>query len=843
MSFKSIIITAAGCICSLVAVAGTGVSCKKDPVYFGVNYTLPFAYAFRALIYTGTDPKKAIDEDTYHFARLGLNAYRIHIWDVEITDHEGNLLDNGHLNLLDYLIYDLEKRGIHVILTTQSGWGNGYPEHNIRTEGFGYDFPKDRINEDKKAIEIQKHYVTALLRHVNPYTGRSYGRDEMILGFEIGNEPMLNGSPEDITGYINGMYDAIRAAGCDKPVFNNISQNPSSAEAILNSKVQGTTYQWYPAGLVAGHTRHGNFLPNVDDYNIPFSSLSGFLDKKRMIYEFDAADLTYSYMYPAIARSFRSAGFFWMTQFAYDPMEIAWSNTEYQTHFLNLAYTPSKAVSLKIAAEAAKTIRSGADFGKFPGDTIFKDFRVSYYYDLSELNSPEKFFYSNNTSVAPCKPSELHEIAGCGSSPAVKYEGTGAYFLDKLDEGVWRLEVMPDAIPVADPFATPSLNRKVTVIAWRNRSMKLSLPDLGESFAVSPLNKGNIYGTTASGGSFGVRPGVYLIAAKGAAERASKWTPGSEYGTIKLGEFAAPGDNADLIYVSDNSDVSYPAGRDIKIRASVCAPFVPDSVVIYDGGASFWNLNNFHSKMKKTGAYDYEAIVPSSHVKGFSSYDYYITVYGGGGTVSFPGASKGAPFDWDFAKKEKYTVSIVSPEDPLILVSAYRDRDSLEVLSGRGYGYDVKIKALFREPAGKNGVSYYCDPLGIPEKFFFRMYVGYRLKGLRSLLYGSEMLYLDIGKARGIDSLSVGLVSKNGSTYSKIIDLKKAGGIIKIPLDSLSPTATDLIPAQYPGFMRKTFLFDDCPPFDAGMTDAVVLSTPGKVEKPFMLELSGMWIE
>jgi hypothetical protein len=46
-----------------------------------------------------------------------------------------------------------------------------------------------------------------------------------------------------------------------------------------------------------------------------------------------------------MARSFRRAGFQWATQFAYDPMATAYANTEYQTHYVNLAYTPSKAIA------------------------------------------------------------------------------------------------------------------------------------------------------------------------------------------------------------------------------------------------------------------------------------------------------------------------------------------------------------------------------------------------------------------------------------------------------------------------------------------------------------------
>ena len=62
---------------------------------------------------------------------------------------------------------------------------------------------------------------------------------------------------------------------------------------------------------------------------------------------------------------------------------------------------------------------------------------------LSELNDGEKFYYSNTTQTRPKDISQLRAIAGCGKSPVVNYEGTGVYWLDRLEEGVWRLEVMP----------------------------------------------------------------------------------------------------------------------------------------------------------------------------------------------------------------------------------------------------------------------------------------------------------------------------------------------------------------------------------------------------------------
>ena len=130
-------------------------------------------------------------------------------------------------------------------------------------------------------------------------------------------------------------------------------------------------FQWYPTGLVANHTQQGNFLPNVDEYAIPFDTIAAYKNKVRMVYEFDAADVLAPIMYPAMARSFRKAGFQWATQFAYDPMATAGGNTEYQTHYLNLAYTPQKAISMMIAAKVFMSADEISMATTYPADTVF----------------------------------------------------------------------------------------------------------------------------------------------------------------------------------------------------------------------------------------------------------------------------------------------------------------------------------------------------------------------------------------------------------------------------------------------------------------------------------------
>ena len=42
---------------------------KEEVAYYGTNYTLPFAHAYRAIEKLGIDHKEAIDKDVYHLKR------------------------------------------------------------------------------------------------------------------------------------------------------------------------------------------------------------------------------------------------------------------------------------------------------------------------------------------------------------------------------------------------------------------------------------------------------------------------------------------------------------------------------------------------------------------------------------------------------------------------------------------------------------------------------------------------------------------------------------------------------------------------------------------------------
>lgn len=509
----------------------------SEASFFGVNYTAPFAYGYRSIQRTGISVEQAIKDDVYHFSRLGLDAFRVHVWDVEISDSLGNLINNEHLRLFDFLIAELKKRKIKILITPIAFWGNGYPEKDEDRGSFSGKYGKQRVLVEEAAVLAQERYLKQFFQHKNPYTGLTYQNDPDVIATEVNNEPQHSGVKTLTTQYVNRMVKAIRGTGWTKPVFYNISESPKYADAIVKADdVQGYSFQWYPTGLVSGHTLKGNYLPHVSRYHIPFDTIPGFKKGAKLVYEFDAGDVLDSYMYPAMARSFRVAGFQWATQFAYDPMATAQGNTEYQTHYLNMVYTPAKAISLLIASKAFHALpRAKAQ----PTDSLFGPFRLSYAASLSEMNVAQEFYYSNTTDAKPVNANQLQHIAGVGSSPVIQYSGTGAYFADRIADGVWRLEIMPDARSLSDPFERTSPEKVVTGISWANQDMNLQIPDLGTSFAIKGLNSGNQSKDKAVSGKFKIRPGTYLLTRENvstALNADSKWS------VIQLGEFVAPKD-------------------------------------------------------------------------------------------------------------------------------------------------------------------------------------------------------------------------------------------------------------------------------------------------------------
>ncbi|WP_416444773.1 cellulase family glycosylhydrolase [Leeuwenhoekiella sp. A16] len=796
---------------------------NKEEVHgFGVNYTVPFAHAYRQAKQMGIDPKKAIDDDIYHFSRLGFDLYRIHVWDTEISDTLGNLIENEHLDTFDYLLNELKKKEINYVITPIAFWGNGWPEPDEDTPGFSHKYGKGKSLTDPGAIKAAQNYLEQFLNHVNPYTNVAYKDEPNIIAFEVSNEPHHSGEAKKVTQYIKKMVKAMRKSGTKKPIFYNISHGVHFVDAYFDAGIQGGTFQWYPTGLGYQQELPGNYLPNVNDYNIPFEADIKKHHGAKLVYEFDAADVGRSYIYPAIARSFRKAGIQIATQFAYDPTFLAPYNTEYNTHYMNLAYAPQKALSLMITSKVFHEIPMYTDFGSYPENTTFDNFTVDYNKDLATYNTEDTFIYTNTTSKAPKNASKLAKIAGYGNSPIVDYDGAGAYFLNKISDNTWRLEVMPDAIWVDNPFGKNSLKKTVAVIKWAEHNMSLKLDELGSYLTVEAINDNNSYSPSVDGNSFKIKPGTYIISKTG---NAKNWSPEDTFGPNKLKDFVAPKDSVDKPWLKHEAVAETSADSPLKINVQFVSPEKPQQIqLIAQNGMNWTNLD-----LEEVAPYQYETTIPAEKLEtGYLNYRIIVKL-ADDKFISYPSGENGRPSDWDFYDQDSYKVTVVPKDNPVYLFDAAEDSGKLVSEWRRGFKlvptenkdeaeYDMNIEKLF-VPDNEN--------LNAKPRYdySFKHFILDVIKGRKADLTSKDSL---VFKGRSLNNkpekIQVAFVLDDGSAYGNMITLQPEVADYKIALKDLKPVKTVTLPRPYPSFLPYYLEHDITEDFDINRVESLQFS-------------------
>ena len=737
---------------------------REEVALFGVNYYTPFWHNYPDLKAVGADHKQVIDQDVAHFARMGLDALRIHVFDREVSDRDGNLVGNEHLLLLDYLIAQAQARGIYTVLTPIAWWGS--PSERA---SFSADYTMSRMTTDRAAWRTQTNYLAQFVCHTNRFTGLSYKDDPAVVCFELINEPQYPPKTTDaqIVDYINTLADAVRGTGSRKPVFYNGWGNRLAA--VRDARVDGSTFGWYPTGLASGRSLRRNFLPVVDEYGgsdhwTPSMRSEALARKAKIIYEFDAADVPGSFMYPAMARSFRSGGAQIATQFQYDPLPLAPFNQGWQTHFLNLVCAPQKAVSFLIAGEAFRRLPRLGDYGRYPASARFGAFRVSFEEDLSEMVTEREFLHSNTTRTEPPAPDKLERVIGCGSSPVVSYEGTGAHFLERLAPGAWRLEVYPDAVWVNDPYGAHSLNREVARMFWRAWMMTVRLPDLGTNFSVEPLSEGSTFRPKAVNGRIPIVPGVYLLQRAGLTGDA--WKTARLPARVGLREFyALPGKDAPTA-VRHEPVGNWVEGKALTVAFTVASPEEPEGVALEfrrsGKGEAFQSL-----PLQRTSAYQFAAALPEPWlVPGQASYRFVLR--SGGNEARFP---TNAP----------WPLFISARTAPVTLFDAERHKASLHA------PFAFKKSLVPGMTNGHRALHIAVEKFSpAPSALAFRTDVTEELEPWREAMAGRTILHL---RARALEpttkSVEVVVLERDTSPWGANLPLTTEWCDVRVPLASL----------------------------------------------------------
>ena len=761
---------------------------RQEVTLFGANYVLPTASDYRAAGYLHLDRKKMIDEDMAQFARMGWDGLRLTFWgDWEASDSAGNLIDNDHIDLQDYLIARARERGIYMLFSPIQLYGSNWPDalQDTSPPGFGRHFGKAKMGTDSAAIAAQVNYLKQILNHVNRYTHVALKDEPAILFIELVNEPWHH--PDDLQGsirYINTLTDAVRSTGCTKLIFYNISQDFRIGAAIRQSRAQGLTFGWYPTGLNSGHELAGNYLRSVDS----FPTMGGDLARlPRIVYEFDSPDLRTGTMYPAMARTMRTVGAQFAAMFAYDMQGTASRNLGWQTHYLSLAYTPRKAMSAIIAAEAMRRLPRLQSYGVYPQNTRFGDFRVSPDSNFGELVARDAFLYAGSTSSRPPDPAALRRIAGYGSSPTVTYEGEGIYFLDKVRPGVWRLEVYPDAVPVRDPFEPPNPGKIVTRAISHAWPMTIALPDLAASFTVQPITAGNAGPSRAVAGRFTITPGVYVLSAAGPMD----------VKTVSAEYHAPPPDTLPPTVVSLNAP-EYLGGRDTDLRARVVDDVTPDSAVLYIKPAAGGLYRPF--TMRPVSAYVYAATVPAAALRE-GPQEFVITLFHGDSGVTFPDGVPARPTDWDFYGRASWKLDVVGAETPLRLFTPRVDAPRLTFTrigdAGRRGLFRVGLSSVTGEPLFHLELP--VDASGwSPADYTASLVIADRIQSRRETIAGADGVRLRLRGLGARQILHVSLMEDDGTTWTAALPVDSTWTEQTLPLSAFTAGRGVLLPQGFP---------------------------------------------
>jgi hypothetical protein len=194
--------------------------------------------------------------------------------------------------------------------------------------------------------------------------------------------------------YIREMYEAIRSTGARQPVAISFfgGADREIMQAIGDSECEAITI---PATYPGGWERVNdgvNLLPQAAPMELP----AEFACKARLEYEFDTPATNVScYLYPALAAYFRHAEVQVACQFQYDSVSTARWNTDWQAHWLNWLYTPSKTVSFMLAGETFRRLPRGVQYAKPTNELVLPDLMAtSFTHNQSMLLTEDIVMYA-----------------------------------------------------------------------------------------------------------------------------------------------------------------------------------------------------------------------------------------------------------------------------------------------------------------------------------------------------------------------------------------------------------------------------------------------------------------
>jgi len=507
----------------------------NEVALFGVNYLPMSWHQYNNMKALNVDFRHAVRQDISDMKKCGVQVVRVHYFESESCDANGNLVVNDHLRIFDILVDELNRQGIYLYLTPLGWW---YSPCELQ-DAYSRKISKMRMMYGKHALSSSENFINQLLTHTNTFTGKQL-KDEPCLGvFEIINEPWYwpyesvtnsNYDPgwiaiqtdpsvikrdlelwrqmwqnyckekhldfskenyvqfqyEKMSAFLKRMIDAIRSTGAKQPIASALFEargNKGILKAIGKSEVDAVTDGWYPGGFETLHENVNQMPAEAQAYQLP----EEVRHKAKMVYEFDIC-CTYNNvgMYPAMARRWRSMGAQIACQFQYDAAITAPYNTDWGCHYFNYEITPAKTVAFNVASKTFAAVPRDTQYPTPADNEIFSGTAVSFEHRQVLRVTSNEVYYAH--SLKDWLPLELPEspklIVGCDNSPFVEYTGSGLYRLEQISPTEIKLSITKNTIIHKkidlDFFLKTSLDKPKVTLDNSIQQFQLKLPGWNE---------------------------------------------------------------------------------------------------------------------------------------------------------------------------------------------------------------------------------------------------------------------------------------------------------------------------------------------------------------------------
>ena len=434
-------------------------------------------------------------------------------------------------------------------------------------------FQKALLMFDENYLNASKNYITNLLNRVNPYSNSSYNNDTSIVVWEIMNEPTYmsydmmklyddeynryrswladSGYTENggeyypryrklrVLDYINEMYQTVKDGGAKQPIGWNcnwhrmIRGREDVFEAIAQSEMDVISFCNYPGQGVA--SKDGPYWSNpVDLTEYDFTNWyrecydnrdwygwalePRFADKAKVVYEFETFYNQSAYLYPVMADFMRSMGVQAATMWHYS--FSAYAHKRNGSHMLNLKCTPRKAASFVVASKIFENTPLLQPYHTSSTTEWTTDsYMYSYEKNLSIFSSTEEYITSGTLyrPESPMPHDNVKHIYGYGSSPVVKYCGSGTYDIHISSDTI-KVHIEPNSGWLRPPWGRDGFRYIVTELDYdREYLMELRLKGWNvENCSLFRVNKENESPQSFIGNKlrFVAKPGDYIITKK-----------------------------------------------------------------------------------------------------------------------------------------------------------------------------------------------------------------------------------------------------------------------------------------------------------------------------------------